>query len=437
MNKFLAVFKREYIQLVRTKMFIIMTVLFPVLMAGLMLLPGLMMTQGLGEKRIVVLDATGRLHDAYTQNEKPPADGSRRGAGRNLPTKMNVEYVDRAGDKDLETSAKPYIARLSDRDKSRLVDGVLLVPADAVTNTDARLKYYSRSAADFIAEERLSSLTNRSVHRMRLEGRGLNADEVDKLMNDIRIDAVQLSKTGQQKKGGVANFLVGFVLTALLVMPSFIYGMQIMRGIIQEKTDRVVEVLVSSVTPSQLLVGKILGVAAVGLTQISVWLIMGGVLSGGALATTAALAGENVTQFLRLSTFVYFAIFFILAYLTYVCVYAIGGAICNSDREAQQLIAPISMIMLLPWFLLAGLITNPDSSLAVGFSLAPVFGPMTMFIRTLVADPPMSQIATTILVSIATIAVFFWITAKIFRVGILSYGKRPTIPELWRWIKVA
>jgi len=437
MNKFLAVFKREYIQLVRTKMFIIMTLLFPLLMAGLMLLPGLMVTQGLGEKKIVVLDATGRLHDAYTQTDNAKPDASRRGAAaRRLPSKMNIEYVDRAGDKDLETSAKPYIARLAERDKSRLVDGILLVPADAVTNTDARLKYYSRSAADFIAEERLSSLTNRSVHRMRLEGRGLNADEVDKLMSDIRIDAVQLSKSGQQKKGGAANFLIGFVLTALLVMPSFIYGMQIMRGIIQEKTERVVEVLVSSVTPSQLLVGKILGVAAVGLTQISVWLLMGA-LTGGTLATTAALAGENITQFLRPSMFAYFAIFFILAYLTYVCVYAIGGAICNSDREAQQLIAPISMIMLLPWFLLAGLITNPDSSLAVGFSLAPVFGPMTMFLRTVVADPPMSQIITTIAVSIATIAVFFWITAKIFRVGILSYGKRPTIPELWRWIKVA
>ena len=95
------------------------------------------------------------------------------------------------------------------------------------------------------------------------------------------------------------------------------------------------------------------------------------------------------------------------------------------------------MIMMLPWFLLGGLITNPDSSLAVGFSLAPVFGPMTMFIRTLVADPPMSQVLTTIVISIATIAVFFWVTAKVFRIGILSYGKRPTIPELWRWVKVA
>ena len=120
-----------------------------------------------------------------------------------------------------------------------------------------------------------------------------------------------------------------------------------------------------------------------------------------------------------------------------VIVYAIGGAVCNTEKEAQQLIAPISMIMMLPWILLVAIITNPDSTLTVAFSLAPVFGPVTMYVRTLVSDPPMWHIALTIVISIATIAAFFRMTAKIFRIGILSYGKRPTIPELWRWMKVA
>ncbi len=142
------------------------------------------------------------------------------------------------------------------------------------------------------------------------------------------------------------------MLTALLLIPSFVYGLEIMRGIIQEKTDRVVEVLVSSMTPSQLLVGKILGVAAVGLTQIGVWLIMAA-LAGTFAATTASFAGIDILQFLHPSFFVYFVVFFILAYLTYVCAYAIGGAACNSEKEAQQLIMPITMIMMLPWFLMA------------------------------------------------------------------------------------
>ncbi len=440
MKKLFAVFKREYLQAVRKKMFIIMTFLMPVLMTGLMILPSFLMVKGMGVKRVAVLDASGQLQEAFAKPNQPTpqerAEAKKPMRRRGLPSSMSVEYVNRAGDDKLEETAKPYLTRLSQKQKDGGLDGVLLIPPDAITSMDAKLKYYARSSTDFITQERLSSITNSSVQRLRLNARGLNSAEIEKLMSELPIESVQISKAGVQKKGGAGNFLIGFIFAALLVIPSFIYGLEIMRGIIQEKTDRVVEVLVSSMTPSQLLIGKILGVAAVGLTQISVWLAMAA-LAGGYGAATIAMAGMSVSQFLSVSVFVYFFIFFILAYLTYVCIYAIGGAICNSEKEAQQLIAPFTMIMMLPWFLMAAIITNPDSSLSVGFSLAPVFGPLTMFVRTLVADPPMWHIAVSILVSLATIGVFFWVTAKIFRIGILAYGKRPTIPELWRWMKVA
>ncbi|HEX9161207.1 MAG TPA: ABC transporter permease [Thermoanaerobaculia bacterium] len=438
MNKLIAVFKREYLAGVRRKMFIIMTFLLPVLMSGMMVLPNLMLMRGLGQKKVAVLDGTGALRDTFSSaapiTTAPAARGGLR--GRDLPTMLNMQYIDRRGDPNIDATAKDYLAKLSTTDKAQRLDGVFVIPPDTLTNGEVHLKYYSRSATDFIAQERLSSITNRAVQKMRLQSRGISSDEVDRITKPLSVDSVQLSSTGEQKKGGAANFIIGFIMTALLFIPSFMYGLETMRGIIQEKTDRVVEVLVSSMSPNQLLIGKILGVAAVGLTQIGVWILMA-ILVGTFGAATAAMAGENVLQLLRPATFVYFAIFFILAYLTYVCIYAIGGAVCNSEREAQQLIAPITMVMMLPWFLLVGIITNPDSNLSVGFSLAPVFGPITMYVRTLVADPPMWHIVLSILISIATIVVFFWATAKIFRVGILSYGKRPTIPELWRWVKVA
>ncbi|HUP45982.1 MAG TPA: ABC transporter permease [Thermoanaerobaculia bacterium] len=436
MNKLLAVLKREYLQAVRKKMFIIMTFLMPVLMAALLVLPSLIMARGMGEKKIAVVDGTGELREAFTAPDAATPDGEpqTRPGRRSLPQNMNIDYVDAQG-ADAETTAREYLARLS-TDGSQRLDGVFIVPGDAMTNSDATLKYYSRAAADFMSQERLASITNRAAQRHRLAGRGIAADEIEAMLQNMPVDAVQLSKTGEEKKGGVANFFVGFVMTGLLLIPSFVYGLEIMRGIIQEKTDRVVEVLVSSMSTQQLLVGKILGVALVGLTQIGVWFLMFAAVGTFGLAT-AAMAGENVLQLLRPSTFVYFFIFFILAYMTYVCVYAIGGAVSNSEKEAQQLIAPITMVMMLPWFLLVAIITNPDSTLSVGFSLSPVFGPMTMYVRTLVADPPMWHILLSVLISIATIAIFFWATAKIFRVGILSYGKRPTIPELWRWLKVA
>jgi ABC-2 type transport system permease protein len=436
MNKLFAVLKREYLQAVRKKMFIIMTFLMPVLVAGVLVLPSLLMSRGMGEKKITVIDATGELQDVFSSEVPltPQAQPQIPSGRRRLPQNMKTTYVAATG-KDADEAAKPYLAQLAAEGDER-IDGVFVVPGDALTNSEATLKYYSRAATDFMSQERLASITNRAVQRRRLAARGIAADDIDNVLRTMSVDAVQLSKSGEEKKGGIANFFVGFAMTGLLLLPSFIYGLEIMRGIIQEKTDRVVEVLVSSMSTQQLLIGKIVGVALVGLTQIAVWFVMVGAVAAFGL-TTAAMAGENVLQLIRPSTFVYFLIFFVLAYMTYVCVYAIGGAVSNSEKEAQQLIAPITMLMMLPWFLFVAIITNPDSTLSVAFSLAPVFGPMTMYVRTLVAEPPMWHILLSIAISIATVAVFFWATAKIFRVGILSYGKRPTIPELWRWLKVA
>jgi ABC-2 type transport system permease protein len=428
MDKMLAVLKREYLAGVRKKMFIVMTLVFPLFLGGVFLIPMFVMSRGLGEKKVAVIDATGSLHAAFVT----PDDFAKK-AGAN--GSMNVEYVNVKG-QNPDTFAKPYLDRMITGDDARKLDAVLIVPPSALDSSDAKLRFYSRSAADIITQERLGAMTNRGIHAHRLELRGFNADDASKLLKSAEVEGVQLSKTGEEKKGGTANFLGGLVLCGLFLFPSFIYGLEIMRGIIQEKNDRVVEVLVSSMTPKQLLTGKILGTALIGLTQVSVWLLMAAI-AGSFFASAFTFGGENVTRFLHPSMFVYFILFFLLAYLTYVCVYAIAGAACNSDKEAQQLIGPITMLMMLPWFLVAVLITNPDSQLAVGFSLAPVFGPMTMFLRTLVTDPPLWHIAVSVIVSIVTITLFFRVTAKIFRVGILSYGKRPTIPELWRWLKVA
>jgi ABC-2 type transport system permease protein len=434
MNKMWAVLKREYLAAVRKKMFIIMTILFPVLMSAAMLVPGLMVARGLGEKNVAVLDGTGKLQSAFTRTIAPvQPDPKRALRGRNrgeLPQTIKTEYV-------ANTDVKSYLQRLNaDRKASNRLDAVFVIPADAIEGADTKMTFYSRSSTDVITQERLGSIANRTIQRIRLSSRGIDPNTIDALTRDVPTEGVQLSRSGEQKKGGELNLILGFLFAALLLIPSFIYGLEIMRGIIQEKSDRVVEVLISSMSPRQLLTGKILGIALVGLTQVTAWMIM---LSGvGAYAgTVASLAGINVTQFLRPMVFVYFYLFFVLAYLTYVCIYAIAGATCNSEKEAQQLIAPISMLMMLPWFLMFAIITNPDSGLAIAFSLSPVFGPLTMFVRALVSEPPLAHLAISIAVSIATILVFFWITAKIFRVGILSYGKRPTAAELWQWLKVA
>jgi ABC-2 type transport system permease protein len=441
MNKMFAVIKREYLQAVRKKMFIFMTLFFPVLMAALFIVPGLMVAKGMGGKKVAVIDGTGKLQSSFahhlepaTPDPKKALSGGNRGQ---LPQSIDVEYLDAHGQSNLDTAAKPYLDRLYvDKKSGSGLDAVLVIPANAFEGSDAKMIFYSRSSTDLFTQERLASVSNRAIQRQRLAGRGIDPNVVDTLTREVPFDSVQLSRSGQQKKGGEANFIIGFIFAALLIIPSFIYGLETMRGIVQEKSERIVEVLISSMSPRELLTGKILGVAAVGLTQVTVWLTL--IAAVGTFgAASAMMAGFDISQFLRPMVFVYFALFFVLGYLTFVCIYAIAGAACNTDKEAQQLVAPIQMVMMLPWFIMFAIITSPDSTLAVTLSLMPVYGPITMFVRTLVSEPPVWHVLLSIAISIATICVFFYITAKIFRVGILSYGKRPTIPELWRWLKVA
>src|ERR1700694_72973 len=272
MRKMFAVFKREYLVAVRKKMFIFMTLFFPVLMAGMMVVPGLMMAKGLGEKHVAVIDATGELRDAFAESDKR---ANVRGARRDLRQQLSIEYVDGRG-KAADEETKKYLARLAAARRSAdRLDAVLVIPADAFEGKDSKMTFYSRAATDIITQERLARMANRAVQRHRLTSRGIAADSLDSLLREVPTQGVQLSRSGEQKKGGELNFVIGFIFAALLLVPSLVYGLEIMRGIIQEKTDRVVEILVSSMSPMQLLSGKVTGIAAVGLTQVSVWMLFG------------------------------------------------------------------------------------------------------------------------------------------------------------------
>jgi ABC-2 type transport system permease protein len=438
-KKIIAVMKREYLATVRKKMFIFMTLFFPVLIAGLMFLLIVLMGGALGEKRVAVIDGTGRLAEVFSKPLRPEVPNAReavQGRRNDLPQTLHLDYVD-ARKQDVQEAAKPYLSQLiAGKETDHSLDAVLVVPRNAFDDPKAKMTFYSRTATDIMSQERLAGVANRAVQRQRLAERGITGAQQDAIMRPVDIEGVQLSRSGEQRKSGELNFIFAFILAALLVVPAFMYGVEIMRGIVQEKSDRIIEVLISSMTPFELLTGKIAGIALVGLTQIAVWLLaLAGVAAYG--TALAAVAGINVLQFLRPSLFVYFLLFFILGYLTYVCVYAVAGAACNTDKEAQQMMFPIQMVMMIPWFVMTPIITNPDSKMAVTMSLMPVFGPVTMFARTTASDPPAWHLVVCIGVSLATILAFFWVTAKIFRVGILSYGKRPTIPELWRWLKVA
>jgi ABC-2 type transport system permease protein len=443
-RKLWAVLKREYRETVRKPSFLVMTVLAPFLMAGLMVVPALLAAKGMGERRVAILDGTGRLADVVTALRKespggasPFARGGRMGRQGGSPGKILPEYVDLFA-VDPKNAVGPYLERLSKErtPQGKLLDGVLLIPADAFERPLTHLTYFSRSAADLIAQERLGRVVNRALQRERLAARGLPPSELELVLAQIPVESVQVTKSGQERRGGEGTFLVAVIFLTLLFVPSLVYGQEVMRGVIQEKTDRVVEILVSSMTPMELLSGKILGMAAVGLTQIAVWVTMGGLLVGSGLSETQS-TGVDLSAILRPSVAAWFVVFFLLSYLVSVGIYAAGGAIVSSEKEAQQVLTPVVFILLVPWFLLMPILSNPDSTLSVVLSLVPIYTPMTMFIRIVVSEPPAWQVALSLVLSVATIAFLLKATAKVFRAGLLATGKRPTIPELWRWLKEA
>jgi ABC-2 type transport system permease protein len=444
MRKLWAVLKREYRETVRKPSFLVMTVLAPFLMAGLMIVPALLATKGMGERKIAILDGTGRLEGVVealgrdSAGAASPFARSGRAGRQGAPTgKIVPEYVSLFG-VDPKNAVGPWLSRLSKEatPDDQLLDGVLLVPADAFERPITKLTYFSRSATDLLAQERLGRVVNRALQRERLAARGLTPSEVDLLLSPIPVQTVQVTKSGQERAGGEGSLVVAMLFLALLFVPSLVYGQEVMRGVIQEKTDRVVEILVSSMTPMELLSGKILGMAAVGLTQMAVWMAMAGLLAGPGLAQSQA-AGLDLSAVLRPSVAIWFVVFFLLSYLVTVGAYAAGGAIVSSEKEAQQVLTPVMFVFLVPWFLMMPILSNPDSTLSVVLSLVPIYTPMTMFIRLLVSEPPVWQVALSLLLSVATIAFLLKATAKIFRAGLLATGKRPTIPELWRWLKAA
>jgi ABC-2 type transport system permease protein len=220
----------------------------------------------------------------------------------------------------------------------------------------------------------------------------------------------------------------------ILYFAILFHSASLMHSIIEDKTSRVIEVLLSSVTPAQLMGGKILGVGAVGLTQTLVWVLSA---AGASAYGFRALATDAPFPTFSPVFLVFFFIYFVLGFFLFATLYVGAGSLCNSAQEAQSLVFPITLMLVIPMMTMSAVIRQPDSGLAVALSLIPFFSPITMFIRINLLMPPLYQIALSILLLVLTLLLLIRLIARVFRVGILMYGKRPTLPEIARWMRTA
>jgi ABC-2 type transport system permease protein len=253
---------------------------------------------------------------------------------------------------------------------------------------------------------------------------------VKELTKGMEMKRVRLSATGEREDRGAAMFLA-LILMMILYMSVLMWGQQVLTSTIEEKSNRVMEVIVSSVPSMSLMAGKLLGVGAAGLTQLGVWTLC---LVGASLMGIGASGGLHMPEItpLMLGSFV---LFYVLGYLLYSSLFAAVGASVNTSQEAQSLAFPVMMPLILGVMLFMPVLQSPDSRLAVVTSLIPFLSPILMFLRIMVLTPPAWQIALSVLLTALTIAAVLWVAGRIYRVGILMYGKRPTFPEIVRWVR--
>jgi len=418
MNKIIAVIHREYVGHVRSKGFFIGTLLAPVFMSAMILLPGLLATMSTGEQwTISVIDHSGRIF--------PPLQVALSDTLKNGQPTFLLRNIPVAPDR-----WEGIKASLNDQVTQRTLSAYLVIGPDILSTGEAQL--YAANVGDFTTLERIEGALDRIVVELRLNNEGLDAERIGQLTRGIDLKTLKVGRTGEKESGFGQMFQTTFLFVFFLYMTILLYGVTVMRGVIGDKSSRIVEILLSSLKPSQLMAGKILGVGCVGLTQYLIWIAFGLILT---TVGAAYLGLGSIVRMIPPATFFYFILFYLLGYFLYATLYAGIGAICTNEQEAQQSQFPVIALLIVPLLLITMIIKNPDGIPSTVLSLIPFFAPMLMFLRINVAAPPAGQILASIALLLATIVGMIWAVSRIFRVGILMYGKKPSLPEVLRWIR--
>lgn len=415
------VIRREYVESVRTKSFIWSTILVPVFMLAFFAVP-ILFTTMVPDKQydIAVLDHTGEIGDDFAASLTDTIESGER--------KYLTQVVSLAGP-GAEAERAKWLEALRNGD----VDIVVDIPLSVYE--DAKVPYITREERSFqILEDFETNLTEIVIKR-RLAREGLDYERVKKLATNVQLEMNQITSEGDvEEKSFLAEWGVVFVFVMILYTALLTWGIGISRSIVEEKGSRVIEVLLSSLKPKDLLFGKVVGIGLAGLTQMAIWGAVGLMLSlYAATATVEVLSNVHIDPIV----FPYFLAFFALGFLLYASIFTLIGSVCSTEQDAQQLQGVVTMPMIVPILVLMLVVQSPNSVLATVLSLIPFFSPMLMLARIILLEPPLWQIILSIVILAVSIYWAVSFTGRVFRVGILMYGKRPNLREIVRWYRLA
>lgn len=425
MGKLMAVIRREYLERVRSRWFLIATIFGPVLIGALMFLPALLAERGRGSadaSNIVIIDATGA---GLGERVSTRLAGGISGGGGSTPRIVAVAPDGIAPAESLATADV----------MAEKVKGYLILDSTTLAGQNAR--YAGSNTTALFDMQSLRRAVQREVLSLRLESSNVDPDVARELM-EVNVDVTTERLTKQGRGGsGQLNFFFGLAVAMLLYMTIFIYGLNVLRGVLEEKQSRVAEVVIASIPASRLLAGKVIGVGGVGLTQMVLWLTMSFGMYKLRAPILARFGAASTPIGLPEVSWGIAAIvvgFFVLGFMFYAGLFAAVGATVNSEQEAQQAQMPVVLLLVSSIMFAQNVLLQPDGTLSRVLSMLPFSAPIVMPLRMTVAPVPGSDIAIA-LVSVALGAfAAVWLASRIYRVGLLMYGKRPSVREIVRWV---
>lgn len=437
MSNFSVILKREYLTRVKKRSFLIITFLGPLFFAALMIAPSLLMlkSEDMEEKKaIVVLDETDWF----------------RGRFENTDTYTFVYQ-----DKDLDSLKKLIF--------DEIYDAILYIPTTSL-NIPVNAKLYSNKQIPMTLSSHIEREMKQEIEHQKLLASGIDPEIVKSAKTNINISTIRMDEEeGEKASYAELESIIGLLLAVVVYFVIFLFSNQVLRGVIEEKSNRIIEVIISSVKPFELMMGKIIGIALVGLTQFVLWIVLttgiyfvasGIILGPEIMSPSGTVMTEEISQIVDTSQgqdvmlevvnmiesinfkaiLISFLFYFVFGFLLYAALFAAVGGMVDNETDSNQFVTILSMPLIVAIICSTAMVNNPDSGLGIWLSMIPFTSPVSMMIR-IPFGVPYWQIAVSLLILVATFIFITWIAAKIYRTGILMYGKKPSLKEIWKWLR--
>jgi ABC-2 type transport system permease protein len=419
MRKTWAVIRREFVERVRTKWFWISAILGPVFFAAIIVVP-VLLSRSAGVRRIAVVDGSSTEFGTRVVQVLS--------AGRSFRAHRVVASLG-------------VFDSLTAQVEAKQLDGFLIV-TDDLTET-GRAEYRASNVSSIQAIEELQRALSRLVVKVRLEREGVNPAVVDRAQIPISLETKKISRGETRTESVGGSFFMAYIMAVLLFMAILLYGVNVMSSVLEEKNNRIMEVLVSSLKPFEMMLGKVLGVGAVSFFQFLIWGVSARVLFSQRQALLRTMTGTADTGSgfqmppIPLATIAVFMAFFLGGFLLYSAMFAAVGAMSGNEQEARQAQQPVMYLLMVSYLSIFALTNDPNSAFSTGLSLVPFTSPIAMPVRWTAGNLPFSEVVASLAILLVAIMGVTWVAARIYRIGILMTGKRPNIKELVRWVRAA